>query len=100
MWKHKESNGLCTWWEVQTQSNLKVWSSGNPHGRYQEDVQRNEMDRWNKAGLRESTDIKLKRKSTESRRVEGCVGGVKNSWRVVMPMKRRSVVRMLMVYKL
>jgi len=37
------------------------------------------MDRWNKAGLRETKDTILRRKSTISRRVEGGVNGDKNS---------------------
>jgi len=37
------------------------------------------MDRWNKAGPRETRDIKLRRKSTKSRRVEKSVSGGKNS---------------------
>lgn len=47
------------------------------------------MDRWNTAGLGETRDTGLGRKSAKSRRVEGGVGGGKNSRRVVMPMKKR-----------
>ncbi|VVC34521.1 Hypothetical protein CINCED_3A025521 [Cinara cedri] len=37
------------------------------------------MDRWYTTGLREIRDIKLGRQGTKSRRVEGGVGGGKNS---------------------
>jgi ribosomal protein L34 len=37
------------------------------------------MDRWNKAGFRETRDSKSGRKSTKSRRVKGSIGGGKNS---------------------
>jgi hypothetical protein len=37
------------------------------------------MDRWYKAGFREIRNIKLGRKGTKSGRVEGVVGGGKNS---------------------
>jgi len=37
------------------------------------------MDRWYKTGYREARDIKLGRKGAKSGRVEGVVGGGKNS---------------------
>jgi hypothetical protein len=37
------------------------------------------INRWNEAGLRETRDIKLWKESRKSKRVEGGVGGGKNS---------------------
>jgi hypothetical protein len=37
------------------------------------------MERWSKAGFRETRDTKLRRKNTKSRGLEGSVGGGKNS---------------------
>jgi hypothetical protein len=56
------------------------------HGEETKRTAKEAMDRWYKAGFRETRDIKLGRKGTKSVRVERVVGGGKNSRRVVMPM--------------
>jgi len=61
------------------------------HGEETKRTSKEAMDRWYKAGFREIRDIKLERKGTQSGRVEGVVGGVKNSSRVVMPMRERKL---------
>jgi hypothetical protein len=54
-----------------------------PHREETKKTSKETIDRWNKAGLRETRDIKLGRKSTKSGRERG-IGGGKNSG-VVMP---------------
>jgi hypothetical protein len=49
------------------------------HGEETKRTSKEAMDRWYKAGFREIRDIKLGRKGTKSGRVEGVVGGGKNS---------------------
>lgn len=61
---------------------LRISRSGSRMKAYMEETNRmsnEEINRWNKAGLREIRDTKLEEESTKLRRVEGGVGGGKNS---------------------
>lgn len=61
---------------------LGVPKSGGRVETYRREIERTSketMGRWNKAGFREIRDTKLGRKNTEWRKVEGGVGGDKNS---------------------
>ena len=49
------------------------------HGEETKRTSKEAIDRWYKAGFREIRDIKSGRKGTKSGRVEGVVGGGKNS---------------------
>jgi hypothetical protein len=49
------------------------------HGEETKRTAKEAMNRWHKVGFRETRDIKLGRKGTKSGRVEGVVGGGKNS---------------------
>jgi hypothetical protein len=61
------------------------------------------MDRWSKAGIRETKGTKLGekiQKKNKSRGVEGDVGGGKNSRRVVMPMKKKILIVLVIDFKI